>query len=325
MKARVSAAVTVVVAVVAWWGAPARSAEPNWPDALTLATASPGGTYSVYGAGLARMLTRVLGIPVATRATEGPNQNLALIEAGEAQLGFVTMGVALQGWNGAGDWTQGRQYRAARALFPMYDTPFHFVVPPDSPVRSLADLAGQRVGVGPQGGTAGTYVPGFLATLKIEALLVHGTWEELAAQLEGRSLDVLAAAAGVPFPAVAALDAKRLARSVPPTPEQILALRLAMPELTASVIPPGTYPSLNRAYATVGLYNFAVAHKDLPADLVYRIVDAVFVNHEEMLEIHPAAAATIPGNFVHNSFLPYHDGAVRYYGNTQPAGALAAD
>ena len=89
-----------VVAGLACGASPVRSAEPHWPQAIALATASPGGTYHAYGAGLARMLTRVLGLPVATRATEGPNQNLALIEAGEAQLGFVTMGVALQGWNG---------------------------------------------------------------------------------------------------------------------------------------------------------------------------------------------------------------------------------
>ena len=324
MKARVFATVAVVMAVLAWWQ-PVTSAEPNWPDTLTLATGSPGGTYYAYGAGLARMLTRVLGIPVAMRATEGPNENIMLIEAGEAQLGFVTMGVALQAWNGVGEWTQGRSYRAMRAMFPMYDTPFHFLVPPDSPVRSLADLAGKRIGVGPHGGTAGTYVPNFLRTLKLEADLAFGTWEELAAQLEARSLDALAAAAGVPFPAVAALDAKKLVRSVPLTTEQILALRLAMPELTAAVIPAGTYPSLNRSYDTVGLYNFAVAHKDLPMDLVYRIVDAVFDNHEEMLAIHPAAAATVPGNFVHNSVLPYHDGAIRFYGNTFASGVLAAD
>jgi len=59
MKARVSAVVAVIVAVFAW-SAPARAAEPNWPDSLILATASPGGTYHAYGAGLARMLTRVL-------------------------------------------------------------------------------------------------------------------------------------------------------------------------------------------------------------------------------------------------------------------------
>jgi uncharacterized protein len=324
MKARVSVVVAIVIASFAW-RAPARSAEPNWPEALTLATASPGGTYHAYGAGLARMLTRVLGIPVAMRATEGPSQNVVLIEAGEAQLGFVTMGVALQAWDGTGAWTQGKQYRAMRAMFPMYDTPFHFVVLPDSPIRSLADMAGKRVGVGPRGGTAGTYIPDFFSTLRIEAPLAFGTWEELAAQLEARSLDALAAAAGVPFPAVAALDAKKLARSVPLTPEQILALRLAMPELNPSVVPAGTYPSLNRSYETVGLYNFAVAHKDVPFDLVYRIVDAVFDNHEEMLEIHPAAAATVPSNFVHNTFLPYHDGAIRYYGNTAALGVIPAD
>ena len=31
---------------------PARSAEPHWPDALIIGTASPGGTYYAYGEGL---------------------------------------------------------------------------------------------------------------------------------------------------------------------------------------------------------------------------------------------------------------------------------
>ena len=324
MRARAFSIAAIAIAVLAW-GSPARSAQPHWPETLTLATASPGGTYDAYGAGLAKMLTRVLGIPVGMRPTEGPSENIRLIESGEVQLGFVTMGVALEAWNGTGDWTQGTQYRAMRAIFPMYDTPFHFLVPPDSAVRSLADVTGKRIGVGPQGGTAGLYVPRMLATLKIEAPLSYGSWEDLAAQLRARTLDVLAAAGGVPFPVVAALDAKGLVRSVSLAPEQILALRLAMPELTSSAIPAGTYPSLDRLYETVGLYNFAVAHKDLPTDLVYRIVAAVFANNEEMLEAHPAAAATVPGNFVQNTFLPYHEGAIRYYDFSNVPGILRGD
>ena len=35
-----------------------RAAEPHWPDHLTIGTASPGGTYYVYGEGLAKILTR---------------------------------------------------------------------------------------------------------------------------------------------------------------------------------------------------------------------------------------------------------------------------
>jgi uncharacterized protein len=323
MHARWVGIIAVLVAVFA--SPAARAAEPNWPESLTIVTASPGGTYYAYGEGLAKILIRVLGMPVSMRPTEGPSQNIQLIEAGEAQLGFVTMGVALQAWNGTGDWTGGRQYRSIRALFPMYDTPFHFVVLKDSPIRSITDVSGKRVGVGPQGGTGGTYVPRMLAALNIAASPAFGSWADLAAELQAQTLDVLGAAAGAPFPAVAELDAKKAVRFVPLSPNEVLSLRLAIPELTPSLIPAGTYPSLMRNYETVGLYNFAVAHQDLPTDLAYRIVDAVFSNHQEMIEIHPAAAATVPENFVHNTFLPYHSGAARYFGNLVAADAARGD
>ena len=32
-----------------------------------------------------------------------------------------------------------------------------------------------------------------------------------------------------------------------------------------------------------------------------------------LVQRHPAAAATIPANFVRNGFLPFHDGATRWY------------
>lgn len=307
------------------WGTPARSAEPDWPDAITIATASPGGTYYAYGEGLAKILTRVLGIRVAMRPTEGPSENIKLIETGEAQVGFVTMGVAQQGWNGSGAWTGGKQYRAMRAMFPMYDTPFQFIVLQDSAIRSISDLAGKRLGVGPEGGTSANYTPALMSTLKLEAPLNFGTWADLTAQLQQGALDGLVVAAGVPFPAVSELEAKNKIRYVPLTPEQVLTLRLAIPELNGSVIPAGTYPSLIYGYETVGLYNFAVAQRDLPASLVYEITKAVFDNHEEMMEIHPAAASTVPKNFAHNTFLPYHEGAIRYYSNAIAPGIVMGD
>lgn len=317
--------VAVVLAAAVFLVATSKAAEPNWPPSLTVATASPGGTYHAYGAGLAQLLTRSLDFPVAERTTEGPSDNIELIESGEAQIAFVTMGVALQGWNGTGDWTHGRRFQSMRALFPMYDTPFTFAVPKNSPIQSLAGIAGKRIGVGPKGGTAGTYIPQFLTALKIEAELVYGTWDELAAQFQTGGLDVLAAAAGAPFPALASLDAHKKVRFVPLSQGEIVALRLAMPELTPSVIPAGLYPSLLKDYRTVGLYNFAVASKDLPNDLAYAIVDAVFANQEALVMAHPAAAATVRANFSHNGFLPYHPGALRYYSNRATSGALRGD
>lgn len=298
----------------------ARAAEPNWPDHLTLGTASPGGTYYVYGGGLAKILTQALDLPVAMLPTEGPVQNIELMEKGDIQLGFVTVGVALHAWNASGVWAGRKPARAMRAIFPMYDTPFQVMALQDSGIRSFADIAGKRVGVGPPGGTAATYAPDFFKALNVPATLVHGEWADLAAQMHAKALDVLFVGAGVPFPSFIELEAKDKVRYVPLAPEQISALRLALPELTPSRIPAGTYPSLLRHYQTVGLYNFAVARADLPSDLVYQIVKAVFDNHEELMEVHAAAAATVPANIDRNSFLPFHPGAIRYYQQIGKAG-----
>jgi uncharacterized protein len=39
----------------------------------------------------------------------------------------------------------------------------------------------------------------------------------------------------------------------------------------------------------------------------------VFENHEELIEVHAAAAATVPANIARNTFLPFHPSAIRYY------------
>lgn len=102
-------------------------------------------------------------------------------------------------------------------------------------------------------------------------------------------------------------------------------MRLALPEMTSSFIAAGTYPSLRRDYQTLGIYNFAVARPDLPDSLAYAIVDVVFNNHDEMMEIHPAAAETVPANFTRNTVLPFHIGAARWYNNNAVAGGLRGD
>ena len=116
----------------------ASAASSNWPKSLTLATASPGGVYITYGEAVAKLLSEKLGIAVNPLPTQGPVHNVKLLESGGAQLGMTTMGVALQGWNGTGDWTNGKRFRNMRALFPMYDTPFQAVALQRSGIATLS-------------------------------------------------------------------------------------------------------------------------------------------------------------------------------------------
>jgi uncharacterized protein len=289
------------------------AANPDWPKSLTLATASPGGLYYVYGETVTKLLTESLKITVDHLPTQGPAHNVKLVESGVAQLGLITMGVGLQGWNGTGDWTAGQRFRTMRALFPVYDTVFQFVTLRRSGITTLAQFSNQNIGVGPRAGTSGVYVPAMLAAIGISAKIGNGSFNTAAANLlEGR-YDALVMAAGVPFPALKQAEAKEPLVFVSLTPEQIEAIRKAMPELTISEIGSGAYSSLDKTYTTLGVYNFTIGRDDLPDDLVYQLVKAVFENQPRLVKATSAASETVPQNAVKNTFLPFHPGAVRYY------------
>jgi TRAP transporter TAXI family solute receptor len=295
----------VLVGMAACEDAPA--AEP-----IVIATGSPGGPYLAYGQGLARILTRELGQEVAAQSTQGPAQNILLLERKQATLAFITMGVGLQAWNGS-DWAKGTQYRSMRAIFPMYDTAFQFVAAKRLRINWLEDVAGLRVGAGPRAGTGGTYLPILLTTLDIKANLRFGAWESMTSQLKSGELDAIVFAAGFPIPALTELIAAEAVDFIQPSADQIAAIRKVLPEITPSTVPAGTYSSLARDYQTIGLYNFAVAHKDLPNDLVYKIVKSVFDNHDELVRAQSSAKETIPANISRDTVLPLHPGAERYY------------
>jgi uncharacterized protein len=310
---RVGSLVTVIgtlLAIGASTSVPA--AGPDWPKSLTLGTASPGGVYYIYGEELAQILTEKLGIAVNPLPTQGTVHNVKLVDSGGVQLGLITMGVGLQGWNGTGDWTGGKRFRDMRALFPMYDTPFQAVVLQRSGIATLAQLDNKRIGGGPRGGTSGTYVPAILKVLGISAEISHGSWNAMITELLAGHHDAFLAVIGAPMPAVQKAEAEPFT-FVDLSPEQIEAIRKAMPEFSPSKIAAGTYRLLERDHITIGVYNFAIGRADLPDDLVYQLVKAVFENQPRLVKAHPAARDTLPQNVDKNTFLPFHPGAVRYY------------
>jgi uncharacterized protein len=291
----------------------ALAAEPDWPKSLTLGTASPGGVYYVYGEELAKILTEKLGIPVNPLPTQGTVHNVKLLDSGEAQLGMTTTGVALEAWNGTGDWTGGKQFRSMRALFPMYDTPFQAYVLRRSGITALAQLDQKRVAIGPKASTGGTYIPAIFKLLAISAEIEYGSFDAMATELSAGQLDAFTTLTGAPMPVIQATEAKEPITFLALSPEQIEAIRKALPEFSASKIAAGTYRSLDKDYATIGVYNFAIGRADLPDDLVYQLVKAVFEDQPRLVKATATAIDTVPQNVVKDTFLPFHPGAVRYY------------
>jgi uncharacterized protein len=291
----------------------ALAADPNWPKSLTLGTASPGGIYYVYGEALANILTEKLGIPVNPLPTQGPVHNLKLVDSGGAQLGLITMGVGLQGWNGTGDWTNGQKFQNMRALFPMYDTPFQAVVLQRSGITTFAQLDNKHIGVGPKAGTGGIYVPAILKVLGISAEISYGPFDAMGTDLLAGRIDAMVSLTGAPVPAIQKAEADEPITLVNLSSEQIAIIRKAMPEFSPSAIAAGTYRSMDKDYSTFGVYNFAIGRADLPDDLVNQLVKAVSENQPRLVKATSAASDTVPQNVAKDTFLPFHPGAVRYY------------
>lgn len=284
----------------------------GWPQGITLGTASVGGVYFVYGGVAANLMSQKAGINVSTQQTQGPNQNMILVNGKNIELGMVTMGVAINGWKGTG-WANGKQYKDVRAMFPMYDTPFSCVASERSGIKSFADLNGKNVGVGPRAGTPGTYFPLIFKALDIKVTVRNGGASDMASQLGDGLIDAFCFAAGNPIPAFSEIEAQRPVTFFAFTPEEIAKVRQAIPEVAVTVIPAGTYRTQKADMNTVGLFNFAVAHKDLPDSLVYELTKAIMENNAEMVQGHAAAKESLPANAVKNDFLTFHPGAVKYF------------
>ena len=287
---------------------------PAWPPALVMGTASPGGTYAVYGPVRGGLVARATGVSFAYRATEGPNENILLLDRDAIQLGMTTMGVARQAWEGSGEWTHGARLRSFRALFPMYETPFHGLALARSGIARMRDLRGRVVGIGPEGGTAGTYVPMMLPLLGIDGVRFRfGTMEDQLHELQAGRLDATVLAAGAPIPAYLAAERNAACRLLGFTPTEIARLAATLPELSRTVLPRGIYPGLEADLPTVGMFNFAICGPDLPDDLVYTAVRVVMGDPQAMRQAGPPASETVIANVRRDGFLPFHPGAARYY------------
>lgn len=294
-------------------GASAQPRNASWPRALNMGTAAPGGTYALYGPAWGQLVQEATGVNISYRTTQGPNQNIILVQRREVEIGMVTMGVALQAWNGQGQWTQGNQFRDIRALFPMYDTPFHGIALKRSGITRMAQLAGKNIGVGPRGGTPGTYFPLIMERLGIRVAAVRfGSGADMSGQLQDGLLDAFLFASGVPVPAFSEAETQSEVNFLDFTAEEVRTLTQAFPELSPGTLPASTYRTAGRPLNVVGMFNFAIGHKSLPEDLVYEMVKAVLSQNARLTQAIAAGSETLAANASKNTFLPYHPGAARY-------------
>jgi len=285
----------------------------GWPETLTFGAGSQGGSYFAYGSGFAGLISEKLGVNASVEITGGPGQNVTLVQTGDLNMGFVTMGPAYDAWVGKSEVMPGVEHTAVRAMFPMYQTPLQAAVLASSGIKSFKDMEGKRIGVGPASGTSAAYWPRYFKAAGMEVNISYAGASDTAGQLKDGLVDAFVYAAGIPNGAYTQLAVENDVVFISMTEEERTMFLKAEPAMAAFTIPANTYEDQPEAIETVSLWNFAIVHESVPDSLVYEVTKLAMEEHERMLQGHKAAAETLPEHFDKNTFMPFHPGAAKWF------------
>lgn len=286
------------------------AAPPQTPRRVRLATGAKGGGFLLYGQAMATVLAGS-SITVDVIETQGTADNIRRLDARDVDAALLVMGPAWDAWEGAAPFA-GKPVRSLRALFPMYETPFHVTATAASGIGSVAQLAGRKVGVGPARGTAEGFMRGLMEALGLSITLVNGTPSEHAKQLARGEIDAFWFGAGLPV--LAFVEAAREApiRVFGLTEAERVAFLRRFPYFAPYRVPSQTYPGQAAAIESVAVWNFVAVHEGAPDDLAYWLTRLMLERRERLATAYAAAVATDAANVGANRFMPFHRGAARF-------------
>jgi hypothetical protein len=285
----------------------------GWPKGVTIGAAPLGGVYYIWGGAFAKLINDKVGIQGNVEATGGPIHNVQLLQEKKLDFGMVTAGPVWEGYQGQ-EWAKGKKHEDLRVIFPMYITYFQMYALAKTNIKSLKDLNGKSVGVGPKGGTAADYWPKIFEAAGIKpGRVVNASSADLNSQLKDGMLDANGQALGVPWPVITEVETTNEINSFGVPAEDVKKVLDKYPYFLSVSIPKGTYKSnKDNDIPTVAQWNFMTVHKSAPDDFVYEVVKKTYENLDLLIAAHKSAQE-IKAENIKLSPIPIHPGAAKYY------------
>ncbi|WP_051207720.1 TAXI family TRAP transporter solute-binding subunit [Saccharospirillum impatiens] len=289
-------------------------------SSLVIGTGSVAGVYYPSGGAICRFyeLDETPGGGCDVVPTGGSIDNLAGLRDGRFSLVVVQSDWQYYAYTGQPEYEEATAFDSMRSLFSLHSEPFTILARADSGIVNFDDLKGHRVNLGqPGSGQRGT----------LDVLMASFGWtyddfqrtSELAPLRQGEALcdyrlDAITYAAGHPNPAILEASQRCDTVLVPVTGDAIDRLLDQKPYYRMVNIPGGLYPGNPDPVQTLGMAATVVTTTQMPEEIAYRIVKAVFENFDTLTRLHPAFASLDPATMVNDGLsAPLHPGARRYY------------
>lgn len=286
---------------------------------LVIVTGNTGGVFYPYGGGLAKILSeKGADIQATAQVTGGSVDNVKLLAAGEADLGFSTLDSAFDGLSGTGAYTDSGP-QPVRVIATLYDSYLHAVAASSSGITSIAGMSGKRIGVGSAGSSTEGIADRVLAAAGIDpkngVSRDNLSVAESAGALKDGKIDAFFWVGGLPTSAVKdlALSGQPALTFLPAAAEQA-ALEAAYPGLYhAMELPAATYQGQAAAVPGIGVANVLLVAETAPAELVTTVLATLFDHLDAVHQIHPEAAKLTLQGAARRTAVPVHPAAEAFY------------
>lgn len=307
---RMLSAVTLLAASLACGGAPERTF-------INVGTAPPGGAFFVVGTALTEVLGAASGDrqwQVTAEGTSGSQENIRRLTQGDLDFALSNSAITYFAVRGGEGWDRQYPMQAVMTLAPNVAL---FITKAGSGVRTIADLKGKRVVIGPAGA-------GFEYFVK-PILEAHGVrYEDFTAlnASQAAAVDMLtdgSAAAifiggAIPTASITQAAATMDLHFIPFDEAARAKLSADYLFFAPATIPANTYRGQTEEFAGLDVGSMhLIAAADQDEQLVYDVTKMLWEQREQVVQKHPAGRAINPKNVIRDTGTPFHPGAIRFY------------
>jgi len=318
MKTKITTAVAASIAAVVISGFSSTAiAEQQF---VSIGTGGVTGVYYPTGGAICRLVNKKRkehGIRCSAESTGGSIYNINTIKAGELEFGVAQSDWQYHAYNGTSKFADAGKFEKLRSVFSVHPEPVTVIARADAKVKNITDLKGKRLNIGnPGSGTRGTWdvLEETLGWKRTDlALAAEMKSAETGAAVCDGKIDGYFWLVGHPSALTQESLASCAANLVNVDTPEIDKLIADKPYYRKATIPANMYNN-KEDITTFGVGATFVSSSDVPAEVVYVIVQAVFENFDQFKKLHPAFANLKPQEMIRDSLsAPLHDGALKYY------------
>lgn len=287
---------------------------------ISIGTAPIGGAFHPVGNAIADVIARNIkdkNWEVTAEGTKGTQQNIRLLVSEERTIEFALANAAISYFavQGEGAWKTEHPIRSVMTLAPNVGL---FVTPKSSGIKSITDLKGKRVVVGP----AGAGFEYFLAPILAEHGLtyqdftpVNGTYSNAVEYLSDGSSAAAFMGGAIPTPAVTQASAGQDIIFIPLDESAKKTLFEKYPFFNPITIPTEEYKKvLTEPFETMNVGSMhLITSENADEDMVYHFTKTLYTHGADVAKAHGAGKAINEKNAARDVGTPFHPGAIRFY------------